>query len=65
MSDSGGLMWVFWGGVSSGMGREDVTVHGVRVVFTSMSHLQSDQNLCIYVLYYMFWGDKSPQLLQW
>ncbi len=40
--------------MGSMMWREDTTDHGVRVVFTSMSCLQTDQSLCIYVLYYMF-----------
>ena len=37
------------GWVLSGMGREVSTSHGVRVIF-AMSRLQTDQNLCIYVV---------------
>ena len=33
------------------LGREGTTVHGVRVVFNSMSCLQTDRNLCLTFFY--------------
>ena len=31
----------------------------------SMSRLQTDQHLCIYVLYYMFGGDQNLARVEW
>ena len=46
---SGRRQWFFfWVGERS--------MDSVRVMFHYMSRLQTDQNLCIYVLYHMFWG---------
>ena len=60
MSDFGDCMDIYGGWVTSGMGREVTVFHGVRNVFTSMSHLQTVQNSCIYVLYYMLYYISSP-----
>ena len=60
-----GVMDVSWSASPHGGRRtfgvlEGAAAHGVRVVFTSISHLQTDQHLCVYVLYFMFWGDENP-----
>jgi hypothetical protein len=47
-----------WGDIV--MVREVTVSHGVRNVFTSLLHLQTAQNSCIYVLYYMFCYISSP-----
>ena len=49
----------FWvGGIGDGKRRCHGPWSSNYVHF--MSHLQTDQNLCIYVLYYMFWGWSEP-----
>jgi hypothetical protein len=66
VSGSGRRQWFFFGWVVSGMGREGVVTHGVRVMFHCMSRLQTTQ-IYVMILFCIIClgGDQNLGRVEW